>query len=423
RRLAVVLTRWSAPSLFFLGLAAGLIAALQARRSFILPAFVGVVQNVLLIGALLSAGAIGGVTGVAAATGVAALGQVALLLPGLRPAGYRLHPVPDWREPEVRALPGLLWPVIAVSLAGQFAPVLQRVIGSGLDEGSIAALNYATKLYTFPAGIFALAISTTLYPQLAETAEGAVAGRSRDFLATLQRGLRLIAFLLLPAAAGLAVLREPLVRLLFQRGAFDAAATEATAFALGFFALGAVAPAGCLEFTNRALYALRETRLPLLGSLVNLGVTVGVSLLLLRALGHGALALATSVGTVTALACQLWLLRRRLGRLGGRRLLGAALRMLAATAALAAAVAGWQALVGPRLPDGLRADLAVVAGGVVVGGTVYAVLSVLLGLEELGLILDLVAGVWRRAVPAAVRRRLPPLVRAWIRSARRRSVA
>jgi len=181
-------------------------------------------------------------------------------------------------------------------------------LASGLAEGSIAALNYAKKLMQLPQGLFVLAVSTAIFPTLSKMA---VRKRSEEMSGVLRKGLATIMLLAFPAAAGLLVLREPVVVLLFGRGAFDANAVVLTAHALLYYSLGLIFLCFSLPLT-RGFFALQDMRTPLLVSLSTIGIKLILSMVLIGFLQHAGLALATSLTILAKVLLLSFLLQRRL---------------------------------------------------------------------------------------------------------------
>ena len=193
-----------------------------------------------------------------------------------------------------------------------------------------------------PLGIFAMAISTAVFPTLAEQT---ARDKLDEMVATLAGTMRVIIYLTIPASFGLLVLAEPIVRLLLERGAFTAESTEMTATALRFYALGLLGHA-TIEIVTRAYYALQDTRTPVAVAGLSMVVNVGLALVLRGLLGHGGLALSLSIAAMVEATALLLLARRRLGDLDGRAVSATALRSLAGAAALALVVGplmGWLA--------------------------------------------------------------------------------
>jgi putative peptidoglycan lipid II flippase len=190
-----------------------------------------------------------------------------------------------------------------------------------------------------------------------------------------------------PAAAGLILLGRPLLQLLYQRGAFDTAATDAVFVALRFYALGLVGHA-CLELAARAFFAQQDTVTPLLIAAGSAAVNVVLGMILMGPLGYGGLALANSLAISAEVLALLLILRRRWDGVEGREMLDTLRRVGVATLLMAIAIIaverlGWSASAGPL-------GLVAVAG--VVGGLVYGAAGWLLGLQALRWLLDALGG-------------------------------
>jgi putative peptidoglycan lipid II flippase len=273
--------------------------------------------------------------------------------------------------------------------------VVTAILAATLPAGSLTALNYGWIIMLLPQGVIAQSVATALFPTLAALAAGDERVEMRRIFAITLRNLL---FLTLPATVGLLVLRKPIIRLLLERGAFDAESTTATAWALGFFALG-LAGHAVVEITTRAFYALKNTKTPVCIGVAAMALNVGLSLLLMNLFArlgwapHGGLALANSMAVSLEMVVLLLLLRPLMGGVAGPRVWRAVGKMGLATLGMGLALL---ALL-PRLPSepGWLTGLA----GIVLGGLVYLALAYLLGLEELRTVLRKAGQRW-----AAIRR-------------------
>jgi putative peptidoglycan lipid II flippase len=197
--------------------------------------------------------------------------------------------------------------------------------------------------------------------------------------------LRNMLFLTLPASVGLILLGEPIIRLLLERGAFNAVSTQGTAWALAFFALGLVGHA-VVEITTRAFYALKNTKTPVAIAVAAIGVNVGLSLALMplfERLGwpaHGGLALANSVAVTLEMAALLILLRPAMGGLTETKY-GQNMGKIALATVGMALVLGVITLFLPANPKWLEGVVGILVGGLVYGGLAY-----LMGVDELKII-------------------------------------
>ncbi|HHY33780.1 MAG TPA: murein biosynthesis integral membrane protein MurJ [Firmicutes bacterium] len=305
RSLTVSLSRVMFPMVLFQGLSGVFTGMLQTEGNFAAPALVSLAFNAILITSILVLGPAFGIGAVAAGT-VAAVGAQALLqVPALVRLGYRWQPILDLRDAGLRRIGALVGPVLVATAVGQLGLVVDRVLASGLAEGSVAALNYGNRLMGLVPGIFGLAIVTVMYPTLASLAAARDLAR---FGRAFAEAAKMINFVCVPVAVGMAVLRVPLVRLAFERGAFDARATEATAWALLFFCVG-VGVFTLRDMANRAFFALQDTTTPMIVGAASVAVNIAANLILVGPLKHGGLALGTSLAGVFGVAVLLWKLR------------------------------------------------------------------------------------------------------------------
>jgi len=265
-----------------------------------------------------------------------------------------------------------------------------------MGTGTISGLAYAWSLVILPLALIGQAISTAVFPHLADQA---AEDDPHAFRVTLTLALRVIIFLTIPATAGLAVLRVPVVALLLQHGSFDARSTHIVADALLFYSLGLAAQA-LIEILSRGFYAQRDTRTPVMLALVSMALNVGFSLLLRGPLGYRGLALALSLAVMVESASLFLVLRARIGGLQERALLWTAARSLVAAWLMAVAVAA--AMVWAR-HTGLFADrrgvryLFEAAVGIPIGAAVFFAAAALTGSEEMWALLR---PLWRRLLPS-----------------------
>ncbi len=255
---AVRMTRIILPAQIFF-FAGGLLMAVQfAREHFFLPALAPLIYNLGIIAGGLLLGPWLGIEGFAWGVLAGAFGGNLLLQwVGARRLGLRFRPAWEWRHPDVRAYLRLTLPLM-VGLTMTFSTeFFFRFFGSYLPGGSIAVLNFSLRVMFILVGIFGQAVGTASYPFMARLAEE---GRLDELNRLMNRTLRYLA-LLIPAAVLLMVLSPEVVRVLFERGRFDPAATRVTADVLVWFLAGAV---GFAAYTVvvRGYYATRNTLFP-----------------------------------------------------------------------------------------------------------------------------------------------------------------
>ena len=277
--LTIDLTRVMFVYLFCIGGVALAMGILYALRHFTAPAFGPVLFNIAVIACALGLSGSVATPVMSLAYGVVIGGACQLLwqVPALIRNGVslRLRWQPD--HPALRRIGILLLPLVFGTGIFQLNQIISTLLASLLAEGSVAQLWYANRLFEFPVGIFVTALSTAVLPSLATQAQ------QRDqagMQARLGFALRLVNVVTLPAAAGLAVLAAPITTVLFFRGAFSMQDVVVTGAALQGLAVGLWAVAATRQVTA-CLYALGDTRTPVLGGVVALVVKVGASLVLM----------------------------------------------------------------------------------------------------------------------------------------------
>ena len=383
--LAVGLSRVLFPIVVLLGLTGVIVGILNTYDHFTVPALSPVFWNLaIIIGLWLG---VPRVSSEDAALYVYALAilfgtviQLFLPVPWLRGLDGRLQLVFDWRDPAVRRFFVLMLPVTLTLGLINVNAVIDTLIASRLVDPDLApaAINAAFRLYMLPQGMFSVAVATVLFPALARLA----ARNDLDgFRATISTGLRQIAFLLIPAAIVSVVLAEPIVRLVYERGAFTESDVTVVAGCLAAFSLGLVFNGWMLMLT-RGFYGLQSNWLP---------TTIAVGTLCLNAildvalypLGVWGIPFATSLVNIVGVAALVYFLRRRVGGVDLVRVSTAVVRITVASLALGAVAFGtWYALDGAL---GRTTGAQVVSLGVslALGGVVYLGACRLLGVREL----------------------------------------
>jgi len=314
-QLTVWLTRITFPYVAAISLVAFFMGVLNSLKRFTAPAAAPIFLNIgMIAGALYFSRRVDPpIVGVALGVLLGGFLQVILQLPWALGEGFR--PVPTWRprHPAVARIGRLMLPALFGSAVYQVNQLVGTLLASFLKEGSISWLYYADRLVQFPLGVFAIAVSTAALPSLSDQA---ARGEDGAFFETLSHGLRLVLFIALPSMAGLIILREPIVSVLFERGQFDAMATRMTCQALLYYTLGLWAFSG-IRVVVSAFYALQDTRTPVKVATWCLAANALFSVALMGPMGHGGLALSLSLAS----ALQLFLLLRLLPADGSGRFL------------------------------------------------------------------------------------------------------
>ena len=373
--LAIMLTRLMFPFLITVGLMALAMGVLNTHGHFAAPAAAPVLLNVAMIAGALWGGrpmlSQGWPAITALALGVLSGGllQLGAQAPPLAKIDALVLPRLALGDPGVRRIARLMGPSLFGLAIYQVTIILSRRFASYLAVGAVSYLYYAQRLIEFPLGIFAAAVATVSMPNLSAQA---TSGRIDELKATFRYTLGIVSFVMIPATAGLVALAQPLVAVLFQRGAFDLQMSQQTAITLIGFATGLVAGGGVRQ-TAPVFFALEDTKTPVVASAVGLAVYALAAWLSYRPLGTLGLALSVALSSTANFAFLLVALRRKLGPLG----LAALLRSVGKSsfAAGLAGVAAWGAAGWGDFSVGG----ALVRNYLALGGAVLAGIAVYLG--------------------------------------------
>ncbi|MDQ4044386.1 MAG: murein biosynthesis integral membrane protein MurJ [Chloroflexota bacterium] len=332
--LAVELMRILLLSPIFLGTGIAFKGILEAQHQFTLPALAPLVYNAAIIVGAVAFAPTYGIHAVGWAVIAGAVGHMLIQLPGVLRSGLVFRPTISRQVEGLVDVARLLGPRIVGLAAFQVNFIAINAFASTTSDAHVSALNYAWQLLMLPHGVLALSISTVIFPTLAALYSQ---GRTEEFRATLDRTLRPLLFLSIPAGIGLFLVREPIVRLIYESGTFDENSTDLVATPLAYFALGLVGYA-LTEILTRVFYATRDTRTPVVTGVLTVALNLLLASLLVGSLSHAGLALALSV-TTGAEAVILWLfLRQRAGGVVSRTFAPWLLRVLLATAVMAALI-------------------------------------------------------------------------------------
>jgi putative peptidoglycan lipid II flippase len=374
-------------------------SALQGFKSFLWPALGPVVYPLGIIAGALWLAPTWGIRGLAAGAVLGSLLHLGTKIPGLLRHGFRWWPSlranePTSENPDMH-LGGSSWPLRQGGssrgpLGRMVVLMVPRVLDLGvfhltllattnlasrLGPGSVSALEWGWDAMQLPETIIGTAFGLVAFPTMAELGSRGDLGGLRG---TLTESLRTVLALAVPAALGLILLGRPLLQTLYQRGAFDAAATDAVFVSLGLFAIGLPAHAA-IELAARAFFAQKDTVTPLLVAVGSAGANILIGVVLMGRLGYGGLALANSLAVTGEALVLLAILKQRWGGIEGRQLAQSLARVLLACLGMGAAM--FTAWAWGQQMHLSSLGLVALMGGI--GGVVYLLLSRLLGIREI----------------------------------------
>lgn len=374
--LTIQLTRVMFPFLVLVAAAVAMMGMLNALGKFFIPALSPAMFNVASIASaialvpLMPALGYDPVMGLAIGVLLGGLGQVVMQWPLLRREGFRFTPDIAPRDPALHEILLLMGPGTVGLAATQFNVYVNTVLATSQESGAVSWLNYAFRILYLPVGIFGVSIATAALPLLSRQA---AANDTPALRQTVSHASRLMLMLNIPATFGLVVLAAPIVRLIFERGEFGPSDTLAVAAALVAYSPGLLGYS-LVKVLSPTFYAMKDARTPVTVSIVSVLVNAALNIALVRAMGYVGLGLGTAIASLINAGLLLFLLRRRLGGIDGRRIAWAVARMTVASSVMAGCA--WAAHAGLErvVPDTLlvaqliRVGLAILAGVVVLVG-------------------------------------------------------
>lgn len=334
--LTVLLNRIMFPYIFFISLVALCMGILNTLRHFFTPAISTVFLNIsMILAALLLRGFFEvPITALAIGVLIGGCAQLLLQLPMMWKKGFPFRLRFDFSNPELRSIALLMLPATFGVGVYYLNITVGAILASLLPQGSVSYLNYAQRMFEFPQGIFTVSVAQAVLPSMSrQAAEGDMAGMKES----LAFGLRLTLFITIPAMAGLIVCTTPIFSLLFMGGKFDYAMATNSARALFYYSLG-LSFVAMTRVLVPAFYALKDTKTPVWTAFVAFLLNVAFSLLLMGPLLHGGLALASTLSALVNMLLLLWFLRRKIGLLGGRKIVVSGIKAMLASLPMAGVV-------------------------------------------------------------------------------------
>src|SRR4029079_1122631 len=302
--LTILLTRIMWPFMLMVSLAALVMGMLNAKYVFGPPAMASSYFN---LGSIIGGVAIGywidphfgarSLVGLAIGTLIGGAWQLIGQFPSLWRVGYKYHADFRWRDEGVRTVLTLMGPAVIAASAVQVNVLINSGFAASLGNGPVSWLNIAFRLMQLPLGIFGVAVGTVTLPLVSRSA---AVGDTPGFRSALSHALRLVMLLTIPAAIGLMILARPIIAVIYQHGRFNSHATEQTAAAFQFYAIGLVAYAA-VKVLAPAFYALDRRYLPMLVSMLSIMTNFALNwfFMMKLQLGHRGLALSTSIVALT----------------------------------------------------------------------------------------------------------------------------
>jgi putative peptidoglycan lipid II flippase len=386
--LTVSLTRMMFPFIILIGLSAISMAVLNTFGHFAAPTLSPLVINLSMIGAIffISPQLTEPVKGLAIGVIIGGILQLALQAPFLLETGVFFRKTTDLFHKGLKKIGALTLPAALGASVFQVNMLLDTLIASFLSEGSISHLYYADRIVQFPLGIFGIAAAMVLFPSLSKEASL----KNYDALAeTICFSLKMVLFVTVPAMAGLVILREPIVSLLFERGAFDAQSVQLTAGALLYYSLGLWAFTSA-RIVVSTFYALQDAGTPVRIALFCILLKLIMAVVFMRFIDYKGLALSTSLASVLNLVFILRALQIKLGHISWRNMTFSLINNLPATVLMSFGVVIASRFIPADVTASLIIRLSTLFGCIFFGIISYMIFSILFKSHEIQILSEMI---------------------------------
>ncbi len=378
--LAVSFTRISMFGIYISVIIHTLASYLNIRNNFHIPALIGIPFNVFIMLSIILSNKVN-ILFLPIGIIIALLSQLYFILIFVRKEGYKFYFNINLKDYNLRRLIHLSIPVVIGVSVNQINVLVDRTIASTIAVGGITALNYANRLNLFIQSLFVTSIATAMYPMISKlSAENNI----RELKKTLSEAISFINLLVLPATIGAMIFAEPVVKLLFGRGAFDSQAIYMTSYALFFYSIGMVG-FGLREILSRAFYSLQDTKTPMINAAIAMTMNIILNIILSKYLGIGGLALATSISAIFCTILLFISLRKKIGSFGIKNMIISFIKILCASLVMGLlANASYNALLGS-----INSNLCLIFS-IGIGALSYFIIIYFLKIQEFDIIVSVI---------------------------------
>ncbi|CEQ22847.1 virulence factor MviN [[Clostridium] sordellii] len=390
---AIYFTRVLILGMGFLGISYIMMAFLQVKGNFVIPGLMSVPYNILIIVSIFASVYInpnilpwGTLFGLSL--------QFIFQYPFARKNGFRYKPTIDLKDPYLKRMIWLIGPVLIGVAVTQVNAIVDRTIASTLVAGSISALNYATKLNQFVMGMFIVSISSVIYPMLSKLS---TENNKKKFKQSIVTSINVVILIIIPISVGAIILAHPIVKLLFQRGEFDARATEMTAIALIFYSVGMLG-FGLRDILGKIFYSLQDTKTPMINGIIAmiLNIVLNLAFVKFTNMQLGGLAFATSISSLVTIALLSVSLRKKIGAFGGKKIISVLIKSIISALLMALVTKVTYNLIDGILSAGFIQDAIKLGVSVGLGAIVYGVSIIIFRVNEVRLLYQMLAGKLKR---------------------------
>lgn len=382
--IAVKFTRILIVGILFTGLSYIITAYLQVKNNFIIPGLISIPYNIIIITSMIISinyGPYVMVWGTLLGMG----SQFIFQIPFAIKHGYRYKLYVNIKDKYIKKTICLIGPVLISVGVNQVNTMIDRTLASTLVEGSISALNYANKLNSFVMAMFITSIVAVIFPTLSKLSSE---DNKEKFVESIVKSINSVVLLVVPISIGAVVLSTPIVKILFQRGEFDARATSMTSIALAMYSIGMLA-FGLRDILGKVFYSVQDTKTPMINGVIAMLLNIFLNIVLVKYLGHAGLALGTSLSAILCIILLFRSLSKKIGYYGQDKI-----NIVMIKSIISAIFMGFASVVTYKgiifiIGTSFISELISLILAIVVGALIYICMVIILKIDEVRYIIDI----------------------------------
>lgn len=384
-KVTIDFTRITIIGIVFTDLSYVMTAYLQIKNNFTVPGLISVPKNIIIIASIILSVKYnpyimiwGTLIGIAT--------EFLFQLPFAIKSGYKYQPYINIKDKYIKKMSWLIGPVLIGVAVNQINTMVDRTLASTLVEGSISALNYANKLNGFVMAMFITSVAAVIYPMLSKLSSE---DNKEKFTSSVVQSINSVILLVIPISVGAIVLATPIVKLLFQRGEFDARATSMTAIALIMYSIGMVA-FGLRDILGKVFYALQDTKTPMINGAMAMVMNIVLNIILVKYLQLAGLAIATSISAIVCIFLLFNSLKKKIGYFGQDKIIKTTIKSMVSAVIMGVITYFAYDIVSNLLGVGFVKEAMSLVISVGFGAITYGILVIVLKVDEINVITNMV---------------------------------
>ncbi len=384
--LAVKFVRIMIGGVVFIGLSNLMTSYLQIKGDFTIPGMIGFPNNIIIITSIILSAVTGNIYILAIGTLIGMLSQFLFQVPFAIKKGYKFKPTIDFKDEYLRKMLILVLPVLIGVAVNQVNAMVDRSLASGLEDGVITALNNANRLNGFVMGMFIATLGAVIYPTLSKLS---TENNKEKFAESVANSVNCVNLLVVPASVGAMILATPVVRILFERGAFNDRSTVLTATALVFYSVGMVG-FGLRDILDKVFYSLKDTRVPMTNGIIAVILNIVLNIILVKFMGHGGLAFATSLSSLICIVLLFRSLKKKIGYYGQDKIKSTFIKTVVASLVMGVVTYFVYKFLFGILGLGFIQEAISLGVSIAIGGAIYLALIIVFKVEEVNMAIDMI---------------------------------